>query len=170
MPQLKPNPDDAAAAKPRVWTTLEEYEGRVEELRGREFKSDPRPAQPGLPPILGQPAAASGATDKGLDRRDFMKWSTAALALATAACSRKPVHYLVPYTNQPENLLPGVSEYYASTCRECAAGCGIIVKTRDGRPIKVEGNPLHPLNQGTVCARGQGVFLNLYDPDRLPGP
>jgi len=158
----------AAGAAPAVWTTLAEYEGRVEELRGREFKSDPRPAAPGLPPILGQAPAA--AAPGGMDRRNFMKWSTAALALATAACSRKPVHYLVPYTNQPENLLPGVSEYYASTCRECAAGCGILVKTRDGRPIKVEGNPLHPLNRGTVCARGQGVFLNLYDPDRLPGP
>jgi len=102
-------------------------------------------------------------------RREFLQWSTAALALAATACTRKPLEKIVPYAQQPEETLPGVPNGYASTCRECPAGCGVIVKTLDQRPIKLEGNPLHPLNQGSLCARGQAALLNLYDPDRLAG-
>ncbi|MGH9393831.1 MAG: hypothetical protein ACRD1E_06640, partial [Terriglobales bacterium] len=103
-------------------------------------------------------------------RRDFMKWSTGALALAATACERKPTQKIIPYAQQPPEIIPGVPVYYASTCQECRAGCGIVLTTHEGRPTKVEGNPLHPLNRGTVCARGQAALLNLYDPDRLRTP
>ena len=66
--------------------------------------------------------------------------------------------------------MPGVSTYYATTCRECAAACGIIAETRDGRAIKLEGNPEHPLNRGALCARGQSALQGLYNPDRFRGP
>jgi ABC-type phosphate transport system ATPase subunit len=63
-----------------------------------------------------------------------------------------------------------VSTYYASTCRECAAACGIIAETREGRVTKLEGNPAHPLNRGALCARGQSALQGLYNPDRFRGP
>jgi anaerobic selenocysteine-containing dehydrogenase len=63
--------------------------------------------------------------------------------------------------------LPGENLWYASTCRQCAAGCGVIVRVSEGRARKVEGNPLHPLNRGKLCARGQAALQELYDPDRL---
>ncbi len=144
----------------RFWKSPAEYEAQpeVERQREEEFAA---------PPQAYFEAQPQGGLDFG--RRDFLKWSTAALAVASAACTRKPVQHLVPYAQQPEEVLPGKADYYASTCMECAAGCGLLVKTREGRPIKVEGNPLHPLNQGTACARGQATFLNLYDPDRMSG-
>ncbi|MDQ8154518.1 MAG: molybdopterin dinucleotide binding domain-containing protein, partial [Gemmatimonadota bacterium] len=66
--------------------------------------------------------------------------------------------------------MPGVSNFYATTCRECAAGCGLIIETRDGRAIKAEGNPDHPVNRGAICARGQAALQGLYNPDRFRGP
>ncbi|MGH9490694.1 MAG: hypothetical protein ACRD17_09305, partial [Terriglobales bacterium] len=166
------------------WTTLAQLAGdpAVAAQAAREVKNDPRPAvgpAAGAPlfPIVGQDAApaapgkaAGNGAAQGVDRRKFLQWSTAAMALVTAACNRKPVHYLVPYAQQPSEILPGMPNFYATTCQECSASCGLVVKTRDGRPIKVEGNPQHPINRGTVCARGQATFLNLYDPDRLPHP
>ena len=105
-----------------------------------------------------------------LDRRDFLKLVGAgAGAAAAAGCSEK-VEQLIPYVVQPEEITPGVPVYYASTCGECAAGCGLHVKTREGRPIKLEGNPLHPVNQGALCAKGQVSIGRLYHPDRFTGP
>ncbi len=108
---------------------------------------------------------------EGVDRREFLKLMGASLMMASlAGCSRRPVEKIVPYLNKPEEITPGVANWYASTCGECPAACGILAKTREGRPIKLEGNPDHPMNQGGLCARGQASLLNLYDPDRLKGP
>lgn len=74
---------------------------------------------------------------------------------------------LEPYVQPPEEILPGQDTWYASTCRQCPAGCGIIVRVINGRAKKIEGNPLHPLNQGKLCARGQAGLQVLYHPDRL---
>jgi molybdopterin-containing oxidoreductase family iron-sulfur binding subunit len=90
--------------------------------------------------------------------------------LATTACTRRPVEKIIPYANKPENVTPGVANWYASSCGECSSGCGVLVKTREGRPIKLEGNPDHALTQGGLCATGQASVLNLYDPDRLTAP
>jgi len=97
----------------------------------------------------------------------------AALALGTAAlagCSTDRVAKLVPYLVQSEDQVPGIPTWYASTCAECSAGCGLHVKTREGRPIKLEGNPEHPSNAGTLCSRGQAGLQALYNPDRLKAP
>jgi molybdopterin-containing oxidoreductase family iron-sulfur binding subunit len=105
-----------------------------------------------------------------LDRRNFLKLVGAgAGAAATAGCS-EPVEKLIPYVVQPEEITPGIAVHYASTCSECAAGCGLHVKTRESRPIKLEGNPDHPINRGGLCARGQAGIGRTYHPDRYAGP
>jgi len=105
-----------------------------------------------------------------LDRREFLKVvGASAGAAATAACS-DPVDKLIPYLIQPEEITPGIPVFYASTCLECSAGCGLHVKTREGRPIKLEGNPDHPVNRGALCALGQASIGRTYHPDRFPGP
>ncbi|MFM9013828.1 MAG: twin-arginine translocation signal domain-containing protein, partial [Gemmatimonadota bacterium] len=110
-------------------------------------------------------------TTQGVKRRDFLKVLGVGGAAATATgCSTGDVEKLIPYLVSPDQTVPGVSNYYASTCRECAAGCGIIVEVRDGRAIKVEGNPDHPVNQVALCARGQSSLQGLYNPDRYRQP
>ena len=105
-----------------------------------------------------------------LDRRDFLKMvGLSAGAAASAGCG-DPADKLIPYVIQPEEITPGIPTFYASTCQECAAGCGLHVKTREGRPIKLEGNPDHPINQGKLCTRGQTGIGRTYHPDRIQGP
>lgn len=105
-----------------------------------------------------------------LDRRDFLKLVGAGAGAAAAAGCSDPVEKLVPYVIQPESFTPGIAVEYASTCQECTAACGLHVKTREGRPIKLEGNPDHPINQGALCARGQASIQRTYHPDRYEGP
>jgi anaerobic selenocysteine-containing dehydrogenase/Fe-S-cluster-containing dehydrogenase component len=108
---------------------------------------------------------------RGVKRRDFLKILGAGTAVTTTVgCSTKGVGHLIPYLVSPDETVPGVSTYYASTCRECAAACGVLVETRDGRVIKLEGNPAHPLNRGALCARGQAAPQGLYNPDRYREP
>ncbi len=107
----------------------------------------------------------------GVKRRDFLKILGAGSAtVAAIGCSSDRVEKLIPYLNHPDQTVPGVSNYYATTCRECSAGCGVIAEVRDGRPIKLEGNPAHPLNRGALCARGQAALQGVYNPDRLRQP
>ena len=107
----------------------------------------------------------------GVKRRDFLKVvSVTGAAAAAVGCASGDVEKLIPYLVSPDQTTPGVSNYYATTCRECAAGCGLIVEVRDGRAIKAEGNPQHPVNQGALCARGQSGLQGLYNPDRFRGP
>jgi anaerobic selenocysteine-containing dehydrogenase/Fe-S-cluster-containing dehydrogenase component len=109
----------------------------------------------------------------GLKRRDFLKLvgiTTAATAGAGCLEFPPPPQTLYPYVTPPENVIPGVATYYATTCRECPAGCGLHVKTREGRAIKLEGNPNHPVNQGKLCPRGQAALHGLYNPDRWTAP
>ena len=117
--------------------------------------------------------AGDGAGDDptGPSRRDFLKLAGFAFAgTALAGCQRAPVQYAVPYLVAPEEITPGRSYDYASTCGGCSAGCGLLVKNRDGRPIKLEGNPEHPLSRGGLCAAGQASLLGLYDQQRLQHP
>jgi molybdopterin-containing oxidoreductase family iron-sulfur binding subunit len=104
-------------------------------------------------------------------RRDFLKATgfTLGMALATG-CSRAPVQRAIPLLSQPEEMVPGASLFYASTCAGCSAGCGLLAKVRDGRPIKLEGNRQHPVSRGGLCATGQASILGLYDSQRLQHP
>ena len=114
---------------------------------------------------------SSETKTSGVKRREFLK-VVGATGAATAAigCSSERVEKLIPYFVSPDETVPGVSTYYATTCRECSAACGVIAETRDGRAIKLEGNPDHPLNRGALCARGQAALQGLYNPDRYRGP
>ncbi|MEM7410811.1 MAG: molybdopterin-dependent oxidoreductase [Myxococcota bacterium] len=104
------------------------------------------------------------------DRRDFLKLvGTSAGAAAAAGCAELP-EKLIPYVVQPEEITPGLPVIYASTCQECAGGCGFHVKTREGRPIKYNGNPEHPINRGYLCSKGQASIGRTYHPDRYRGP
>ncbi len=103
-------------------------------------------------------------------RREFLKLVGASAGAAAAAGCGEKVTKLIPYVIQPEEIVPGVATYYASTCQECPAGCGLLVKTREGRPIKLDGNPDHPVNQGALCARGQAAIGRSYHPDRYRSP
>jgi molybdopterin-containing oxidoreductase family iron-sulfur binding subunit len=105
-----------------------------------------------------------------MKRRRFLRVAGVTGAGLAAGCSSGEPDHLLPYLVPSEELIPGIPTIYASTCRECPAGCGILVKTREGRAIKVEGNPDHPVNRGGLCARGQAALQGLYDPDRVMQP
>ncbi len=108
-----------------------------------------------------------------LTRRDFIKTAGIGAAATAVLTGCGPMsRYVVrePYTRMPEYTYNGQSTYYATTCRECPAGCGTVVRTEQGRALKVEGNPLHPVNQGKTCSRGQASLQGLYNPDRIEGP
>ncbi len=113
----------------------------------------------------------TGADSALFSRRDFLALAGfAAVGAAVAGCQRAPVRYAESYINPPAGLIPGRSYDYASTCGGCSAGCGLLVRNRDGRPIKLEGNPDHPLSRGGLCAAGQASLLGLYDQQRLAKP
>ena len=75
-----------------------------------------------------------------------------------------------PYYDMPEYASQGQSTYFATACGECPAGCGLIMRTFEGRAIKAEGNPEHPVNRGKLCSRGLVGVQGLYNPDRIKGP
>ena len=110
--------------------------------------------------------------NSSIDRRRFLTvvGATGAGAVALSGCSTDRVQKLIPYMVGNEDQIPGIATFYASSCTECAAGCGLHVRTREGRAVKLEGNPLHPVNKGTICSRGQAGLQGLYNPDRLAGP
>ncbi len=113
-----------------------------------------------------------GMSEK-ISRRDFLKVAGAGIAAGAILTGCGPDSRYVkrtPYTKMPEYTYNGLSTFYATTCRECPAGCGMVVRTMQGRALKVEGNPNHPVNLGKTCSRGQASLQGLYNPDRLQGP
>jgi Fe-S-cluster-containing dehydrogenase component len=109
--------------------------------------------------------------DQEVNRRTFLKLAGFTFGGAVVGgCQRAPVQEACPPLVQSEGEIPGRPLHYASTCGACNAGCGILAKTRDGRPIKLEGNPNHPLSVGGLCATGQASILGLYDRHRLQHP
>ena len=117
------------------------------------------------------PCEANGDPDFITTRRSFLKAAGFTFAGAVAAsCTRAPAVSAIPYVQQPEGLVAGRPWLYASTCGACEARCGLLVTSRDGRPVKIEGNPDHPLSGGSTCAVGQASLLGLYDSQRLAYP
>ena len=110
---------------------------------------------------------------KNYSRRDFLKLASAGAATSAILTGCGPASRYVtrePYQKMPEYTLNGQSTYFATTCRECAAGCGLIVRTHQGRALKVEGNKDNPVNLGKTCVRGQATIHGLYNPDRITDP
>lgn len=105
-----------------------------------------------------------------LDRRQFLKLGGAtAFATLFGGCEKVP-RRIIPFVIPPESYVLGESLWFASVCGQCPAGCGIVARVSEGRAKKIEGNPLHPVNRGKLCARGQAALQALYHPERLPQP
>jgi len=100
-------------------------------------------------------------------RRDFLKLMGFGMAAVSLAACEAPVKNAIPYLNKPEDIDPSIPNYYASTYFQDGEYCSILVKTREGRPIKIEGNTLSKLTKGGTSARVQASVLNLYDLERL---
>ena len=133
------------------WRSLAEIEGSAEsrDFLEREF-----------------PEGASELPD-GITRRDMMTLVGASLSLAgLTGCIRRPVEEIVPYVTAPEDVVPGIPRYYATTMPFRRSAYGLIVESHEGRPTKVEGNPAHASTLGASSARVQASVLGLYDPDR----
>jgi anaerobic selenocysteine-containing dehydrogenase/Fe-S-cluster-containing dehydrogenase component len=104
-----------------------------------------------------------------LSRRAFLK-IIAITGAAAGGCRSPAARELIPYVIPDENIIPGVPSFYATLCRECPAGCGVVARVREGRVIKLEGNPQDPISAGALCARGHAALQGLYNPDRLATP
>src|SRR5438128_10294637 len=111
-----------------------------------------------------------GLATKEVSRRDFLALMGFTLAAASLSWCRASVLNAIPLLVGSDQIIPGVSNFYATTCRGCASSCSLLVKQRDGRPIKVEGNAESTLFGGGTCATGQATVLSLYDGERLSGP
>jgi anaerobic selenocysteine-containing dehydrogenase/Fe-S-cluster-containing dehydrogenase component len=107
---------------------------------------------------------------EGLSRRSFIKLAATAGAAAAIPGCEPAARNLIPYVVPDENVIPGMPTFYATVCTECPAGCGLVARVREGRVIKLEGNPADPISQGSICARGQAALQEVYNPDRLSRP
>jgi len=112
------------------------------------------------------PSEIEAITDP-VARRTFLKLMGASLALAgVAACTRQPPEQIVPYVRQPEELVPGKPLFFATAMALGGVATGLLVESHEGRPTKIEGNPLHPSSLGASDVFAQAAILGLYDPDR----
>ncbi|MCX8010177.1 MAG: TAT-variant-translocated molybdopterin oxidoreductase [Ignavibacteria bacterium] len=142
------------------WKSLKEYykDSSIDEVKANEFLSEVT-------------SDFNVEQMSGMSRRKFLALLSASVAFAAVGCQNyRDKGEIIPYTKKPEEITIGKANYYASTCAGCNQHCGILIKTREGRPIKVDGNPDHPINKGKICAKGQANILNLYSPDRLKQP
>ncbi|MGA9342392.1 MAG: TAT-variant-translocated molybdopterin oxidoreductase, partial [Rhodanobacteraceae bacterium] len=139
----------ASARGPVYWRSLEELAGT------EEFRCWLREQHPQLAETL------------MLDRRGFLKFLGASLALAgLAACSHPPQHELVPYINAPDGQVEGLPRFFATALTRQGFARGVLVESNEGRPTKVEGNPQHPASLGATDIFAQASVLQLWDPDR----
>lgn len=105
-----------------------------------------------------------------MNRRTFLKIAGMGSVSIAAGCTSDPENFLYTLVKAPHDMVTGQAGWYASTCRQCPAGCGLLAKNREGRIIKLEGNPLHPINRGSLCMRGQAALQEVYHPDRITRP
>ena len=119
---------------------------------------------------IGAPAAAAENPRLESSRRDFLKYLGFGMTAATIASCDIPVRKAIPYVTKPDKIVPGVATYYASTFVQGGDYVPVLVKTREGRPIKIEGNSMSPLTSGGTSARAQASVLGMYDTSRFDGP
>ncbi|MEC9483608.1 MAG: TAT-variant-translocated molybdopterin oxidoreductase, partial [Halomonas sp.] len=141
----------AQARGPHYWRSLEELaeSDDFEHFLNQEF------------PRLG------AIWEAPVDRRGTLKLMAASMALAgLTACGPQPEEYLVPYVNMPEGQVPGLRRYYATSHLVSGYAQGLLAQSHQGRPVKMEGNPVHPATLGACDVFSQASVLALYDPDR----
>ncbi len=148
--------------KPKYWQAIEELKQTPEAIAqaNKEFPTDI--------PLEDSLEQSEATMDLQSNRRDFLKALGFGVTAATlSACMEAPTRKAIPYVNKPDDVIPGVANWYASTTPE---GLPVVVKTRVGRPIKLEGNPDSSYTGGGLSAIGQASVLGLYDVDRIQGP
>jgi len=146
-----------------------EFRERVGDLRGREFwrSLEELSRSDVFDEFFAEEFPQQAlALEKGVGRRDFMKLMGASVAMAGLAACRQPAEAIVPYVNQPENLIPGKPIFFASAMPLGGVATGVLVESHMNRPTKIEGNPEHPSSLGASDAFMQAAILSLYDPDR----
>jgi molybdopterin-containing oxidoreductase family iron-sulfur binding subunit len=155
-PEVLPAEETTTVAPPRQWRSLRDLEDPESVVSDDEF--NPEAVE-----------ALDWDEEKlGVKRREMLKLMGASFALmgGGAACIRRPEEHIVPFTKQPENMIPGVSDWYASALPTPWGAQGILVESHDGRPTKIEGNPDHPASGGKADVHAHASILQLYDPDR----
>lgn len=142
-------------SKKVYWQGIEQLANNPEYVKhaGREF-----------------PDAPEQAEDPGHNRRDFLKMMGFGMSAVALAACEAPVRKAIPYVNKPVDLDPSIANYYASTYINGGDYCSIVVKTREGRPIKIDGNALSSVTHGCTNAQVEASVLSLYDNARLRGP
>jgi MoCo/4Fe-4S cofactor protein with predicted Tat translocation signal len=151
MPNAPRGPGEALRTRDRApWRTVDELPDTPERraARAREF-----------------PAGAADAP-RELSRRGFVKLLGASTALAGLSACERPLEKILPYTDQPPEVTPGIAQYYATAMVVGGYATGLLVESREGRPVKVEGNPRHPASLGAAGVYEQASLLQLYDPER----
>ena len=153
----------------RYWKDLGELHQQPDAIKGRENEF---PQDLAIDQVLGN----SSLTGASTGRRDFLKFLGFGIGAATLAACETPVIKSIPYVNKPEDITPGVANWYASTFYDGEDFASILVKTREGRPIHIKGNPRFGINRnpalpkGSINARMNSSVLSLYDGARLTGP
>lgn len=137
-----------------TWKSIEQLAGGANALSQGEFSGD---------------VTSAPAFDSTVSRRGFMALVSASMALTATAC-RRPLQKLVPAVKSAQTVTPGLPLDYATVYAQRNVAYGSLVKSREGRPIKVKGNELHPSNCGTASSEMQASLLSLYDPDRIRRP
>ena len=145
-----PSVGQAATGEPTYWRSIGQLENSAEfqEILAREF-----------------PEGITEAPDE-VSRRGFLGAIAASVALAGMTSCRKPETKILPFTKRPEGFKPGIAQHYATTITRNGYGIGVLVKSNDGRPTKIEGNPAHPSSLGGADLQLQAELLQLYDPNR----
>jgi len=153
----------------RYWKDLSELHQEPEAMKGQEHEF---PQETAIDQVLGDPSFGGASTG----RRDFLKFLGFSVGAATLAACETPVVKSIPYVNKPEDITPGVANWYASTYYDGEDFASILVKTREGRPIHIKGNPRFGINRnpaldkGSINARINSSVLSLYDTERLKSP
>ena len=143
---------------PKHWLSLEQWRQDPDFLKFAEEE------------FASSPLRESDAGEGGWARREFLKLMGASMALASFGCVRRPEQEIVSYVQRPPDVIEGIPDYYASTFVDGSETFGIVVKTREGRPLHLTGNELHPMNRNGMSGRAQAHVLSLYDPGRMNAP
>ena len=143
----------------RYWRGIEEFTNDTEFVKNAEKE---------FPEYLPMNEKNPTKEEEGMNssRRDFMKLMGFSVAAATLAACEAPVKKIIPYLNKPEDIEPGVPNLYASTYFADNEYASIVIRTREGRPIKIEGNESSVLSRGCTSSRVQASVLDLYDTTR----